>query len=161
MLGHLDLEPGLQNVAHQIRQQAALTGERDAVLTRLSDQLLGPLTHRPRRTNRHQLATQAAALPVLVLLHHRCAPSCRRHSAGSDQTTPLTQSFGQTRGRRLQCGTRRSCAAHSESIAQEHERIGVTSGSTAVHVLAARRSACLKAPVQQHWVASLALRRKP
>jgi hypothetical protein len=40
---------------HQISQQAAVARQSDTVLAGLRDQLLGPLTHRPRRPGRHQL----------------------------------------------------------------------------------------------------------
>jgi hypothetical protein len=65
MVGHLDLETGLQHVPHQIGQQSALPGERDAVLPGSSDQLLRPLTHRPRLPERHSSSRDAPDSPSL------------------------------------------------------------------------------------------------
>jgi hypothetical protein len=91
MLGHLHLEPGLKDVAHQIGQQAAFAGQRDAVLTSARDQLLGPLAHR-RRCRDELTAPALLRRLTTIVLSHQCAPSCHRRSADSDQATPLTQS---------------------------------------------------------------------
>jgi hypothetical protein len=50
MLGHLDLEPGLENGAHQIRQKTA-SPVSATPSSRARDELLSPLAHRPRRVN--------------------------------------------------------------------------------------------------------------
>lgn len=90
MLGHLDLEAGLQHMPHQIRQQPTLTGQRDPVLTSTRHKLLSPLAHRPRRPGRDELAADNLADPLTtILLRHQRATSSRRHPADSDQATPI------------------------------------------------------------------------
>jgi hypothetical protein len=68
MLGHLELESGLKNVAHQIGQKAALASQRNAVLTSARDQPLGPLTHRLRHPSRHELTAQSLAPSLTTIL---------------------------------------------------------------------------------------------
>ena len=46
MLGHLDLQAGLEHLAHQPGQQTALAGQLHALSASLSDQPLSPLNHR-------------------------------------------------------------------------------------------------------------------
>src|SRR5207245_3480845 len=74
MLGHLDRETGLQHMSHQAREQAALTGQRDAVLARASDQQLRPVLQRLRRPSRHELTSRHAGLALNPFLRHPCAP---------------------------------------------------------------------------------------
>ena len=69
MLSHLDLETGLEHLAHQPRQQAAVAGQLHALGACLGHQPLGPVLHRclvgslARRHSRH------------VMISHRHDPS--------------------------------------------------------------------------------------
>ena len=74
MVGHLDLEPRLQHMPHQIRQKAALAGQSDPVFTSLSNNQLGPIPHRPRIGRRNNLTTPDRQTGRLLIHHHR-APS--------------------------------------------------------------------------------------
>ncbi len=76
MLGHLDLETGLEHLAHQPRQQTPVAGQLHALVAGPSNQQLSPVAHRrltrslARRQRRH------------ILISHRhdplrpTAPSC-------------------------------------------------------------------------------------
>src|SRR5471032_1198832 len=95
MLGHLDLQTDLQYVPPHLGQKPALTRQRHPVRTSSSDELLRPITHLAS-IGRHKLASPSRKIPLHIFPHHQCAPSCHRHSASSDQATPVTQSSGQT-----------------------------------------------------------------
>ena len=78
MLDHLDLEPRLQHMPHQISQKAALPGQSETIRAGLSNELLGLLPYRPRSGHRDELATRPPGPAVTHFLRHPCAPSCRR-----------------------------------------------------------------------------------
>ena len=64
MVGHLDLQPDLEHLAHQPGQQAAVAGEPHALGAGTLDQKLGPVLHRRltgglfRRHSRHIMTSR-------------------------------------------------------------------------------------------------------
>lgn len=73
MIGQLDLEPGLQDLANQVGQQATLPGQLHAVNTGPSRKLHGPFPHPHRVTWRRGSLCQhqRGAVPALSRAHQR------------------------------------------------------------------------------------------
>jgi hypothetical protein len=93
MVGHLDLEAGLENLAHQPRQQAALASQVHPLLPGTRHEQFGPLAHRclsltagTLRAGTTDISPLGCLVVMAMILH---GP---RHSAVDPQITPLTQS---------------------------------------------------------------------
>ncbi len=86
MLGHLDLQAGLEHLAHQTRQQPPVAGQLHALSTRPGHQMLGPVLHR-------RLAGSVASRQRgQILISHRHDPSRpTAHSCGPSDHARYTK----------------------------------------------------------------------
>ena len=83
MVGHLDIQTGLQHLADHRRQQTVLAGQRHALAASTVDESLRPRPH-PIALNRHQQRRWRCRRPIIALVNRRgsrCIP--HRHDPPS------------------------------------------------------------------------------
>ncbi len=98
VVGHLDLQPGLEHLTHQRRQQAVIAGQLDAVLAGSVDELGCPLAH--CRLVTHQRDTTRRPRSVAQRRAVRSLDSCVR-SHRSNPLQPITPRWWTLRSLRL------------------------------------------------------------
>ena len=85
MLGELDLQAGLQHLAHQVGEQAAVAGQLHTLLPRSNDQLFRPRTHVRRRR------LDASRQPLDRHQRRRIARTTCSHGSDPPQSTTLSR----------------------------------------------------------------------